>query len=365
VTEFNTGITVNSRPFGITAGPDGNLWFTESSASQIGRITPSGAVTEFSTGITANSEPLGIAAGPDGNLWFTEGLGIRIGRITPSGTVTELSNGICTDGGPFGITAGPDGNLWFTHHKCDQIGRVELAPTASAGPTALAFGSQPVATSSAVQTVTVSNSGGRALTVSGFAFNGANPADFTTTNDGCTGTSVAVGGTCTVGVAFLPTALGSRSATLVVTDDADNTPGSTQTISLSGTGAANADLNLSIGVSPNPATVGKPLTYTITVANAGPTAASGVVVTDTLPASAQFVGVTPSQGTCTAPAPGATGTLTCSLGSVAAGTNVPTKIVVKLIAPHKSTVSDTATVTSASFDSNPGNNSATVTVLLK
>jgi hypothetical protein len=39
--------------------------------------------------------------------------------------------------------------------------------------------------------------------------------------------------------------------------------------------------------------------------------------------------------------------------------------VVKLIAPHKSTVSDTATVTSTSFDSNPANNSATVTVLLK
>ncbi len=31
--------TANSSPFGITTGPDGNLWFTESSAGQIGRIT--------------------------------------------------------------------------------------------------------------------------------------------------------------------------------------------------------------------------------------------------------------------------------------------------------------------------------------
>src|SRR5260370_40257989 len=31
----------------ITAGPDGNVWFTQPQANQIGRITPSGAVTEF------------------------------------------------------------------------------------------------------------------------------------------------------------------------------------------------------------------------------------------------------------------------------------------------------------------------------
>jgi len=39
-------------------------------------------VTEFSTGITANAQPFGISAGPDGNLWFTELNGNRIGRIT-------------------------------------------------------------------------------------------------------------------------------------------------------------------------------------------------------------------------------------------------------------------------------------------
>src|SRR5271165_790374 len=60
----------NSGPVGITAGPDGNLWFTEFSGNKIGRITPGGTVTEFSAGITPNSGPDGITAGPDGNLWF-------------------------------------------------------------------------------------------------------------------------------------------------------------------------------------------------------------------------------------------------------------------------------------------------------
>jgi len=118
VTEFSNGITADSRPFAITAGPDGNLWFTEDSA--IGRITPAGDVTEF--GITSNSAPEGITAGPDGNLWFTEDS--AIGRITPTGVVTEFSNGITVNSMPRRIAAGADGNLWFTEWNIDRIGRI-------------------------------------------------------------------------------------------------------------------------------------------------------------------------------------------------------------------------------------------------
>src|SRR5438128_620340 len=83
VTEFSTGITAGAQPRGITAGPDGNLWFTERLGNRIGRITPLGVVTEFSAGITPSANLQGITAGPDGNLWFTEYGGNRIGRITP------------------------------------------------------------------------------------------------------------------------------------------------------------------------------------------------------------------------------------------------------------------------------------------
>src|SRR4051812_10792337 len=78
ITEFSAGITASSSPQGITAGPDGNLWFTEA-AGRIGRVTPQGAITEFSTGISPNSNVDGITVGPDGNLWFTE-VGGRIGK---------------------------------------------------------------------------------------------------------------------------------------------------------------------------------------------------------------------------------------------------------------------------------------------
>ena len=72
--------TAGSGPEGITAGPDGNLWFAELLGNKIGRITTAGAITEF-TVPTASSEPLGITAGPDGNLWFTEIGGNKIGQL--------------------------------------------------------------------------------------------------------------------------------------------------------------------------------------------------------------------------------------------------------------------------------------------
>ena len=120
ITEFTAGISHESQPETITAGPDGNLWFTEVEGNRIGRITPGGAVTEFTEGISPGSKPWGITAGPDGNLWFTERAGNRIGRITPAGKVTEFP----VTGGPQGIALGPDGNLWFTENTANQIGRI-------------------------------------------------------------------------------------------------------------------------------------------------------------------------------------------------------------------------------------------------
>ena len=125
VTEFSNGIRAGAFPLGITAGPDGNLWFTEGVGNRIGKITPSGVVTEYSSGITsaATTEPFlwGITTGPDGNLWFAEFGNGLIGKITTNGVVTEYGSGISAGARPVAITAGPDGNLWFTE-SLNRIG---------------------------------------------------------------------------------------------------------------------------------------------------------------------------------------------------------------------------------------------------
>jgi len=130
ITEFPIP-SADSAPLGVTAGPDGNLWFTEYSANQIGRITPSGAITEFAIP-TADSAPFGITAGPDGNLWFTEYFANQIGRITPAGTITEFP--VNFTGAPQDITAGPDGNVWFTKPGTDILGRITPSGTITEFP---------------------------------------------------------------------------------------------------------------------------------------------------------------------------------------------------------------------------------------
>jgi streptogramin lyase len=155
ITEF-TVPTANSYPAGIAAGPDGNLWFTENFGNQIGRISPSGTFAEFpipsenfgSFSLDNPSGLLWIAAGPDGNLWFTESASYKIGRISPSGAFIEIS--IPTAQGDIeGIAAGPNGNLWFTESNGHKIGRISPSgkitefpvPTAQSRPNGIAAGS--------------------------------------------------------------------------------------------------------------------------------------------------------------------------------------------------------------------------------
>jgi hypothetical protein len=113
--------TTNSQPRGIIAGPDGNLWFTEYHADNIGSITPSGEITEFA--LSPGSRPYYLTAGPDGNIWFAAFTGNWIGRITPAGQVDEFPLPT-PNSGPAIITVGPDSNLWFTEFNGNRIGQM-------------------------------------------------------------------------------------------------------------------------------------------------------------------------------------------------------------------------------------------------
>ena len=90
---FSAGISARPSPPGSPPARTATSGSPSTATNRIGRITPAGVVTEFSAGITGNISGA-ITAGPDGNLWFTESAGAsgsdRIGRITPAGAVTEF-----------------------------------------------------------------------------------------------------------------------------------------------------------------------------------------------------------------------------------------------------------------------------------
>ena len=123
----------SSLPFGIVAGPDGNLWVAASNSNKIDRITTAGVITEFPT-LSAGSAPNQITVGPDGNLWFTIEVPNKIGRITTAGVVTEFS--VITGNALLnGIAAGADGNLWFAEENANKIGRITTAGAVTEFPT--------------------------------------------------------------------------------------------------------------------------------------------------------------------------------------------------------------------------------------
>jgi YD repeat-containing protein len=132
-TEF--ALPAFSYPDEITAGPDGKLWFTEEESGKIGKITTAGAVTEYA--LPAGSHPTAITSGPEGNLWFVRET--KISRITTTGSIAEYA--LPPGSNARGIAAGSDGNLWFTEYGTDKIGKI--TPGGSITEYPLPSGSQP------------------------------------------------------------------------------------------------------------------------------------------------------------------------------------------------------------------------------
>ena len=132
-------------------------------------------------------------------------------------------------------------------------------------------------------------------------------------------------------------------------------------------------------------TSGANLTYRIGVVNFGPNKATGVVVTDHIPAGTTFVSAQYAAGSCTASSSGgvsctvsqpatpcafSNGTVTCSVGALApfspakpAGAGI--QLVVHVTARRGATIINTATVSASNPDPKPANNSAKATTSVK
>ena len=122
------------------------------------------------------------------------------------------------------------------------VGRSTLA---SISPSRLTFGNEPVNTASSPQAITLNNTGRADLSITSIAFNGTDATNFTEL-DTCN-SPVEAGGNCTITILFTPSAIGTRTASLAIIDNASGSP---QSVSLSGNGEHDVILSWSASTSP-------------------------------------------------------------------------------------------------------------------
>ena len=317
----------------------GALWFDGSQGAITGPINVSNALIEQS---------------PFEAVQWVEGTvsGVSLNNVTIAGTGTfamqEQTGGAATfqnvtatgvaqanagnapsyscEGNSFAITDN-GGNSGVSPTQCNSDNPTPVFPpypasSVTTSPGSLNFGSVATGTTSAAQTVTVSNPTGSAAAVSSIAAGG----DFAQTNN-C-GSSIAANGSCTVNVTFSPSASGARSGALTV-----NAGGVTDTVSLSGNGIAPGPV-----LNANPASLAFARTavgasaapQTVTITNTGTSSASvsGVSVTGDYKQTdnCSSIAVNGSCSVTVSFSPTAGGSRTGTLTVASNATNTPTTV---------------------------------------
>ncbi|MDQ6800599.1 MAG: DUF11 domain-containing protein [Acidobacteriota bacterium] len=298
---------------------------------------------------------------------------VRVNPAATNGTtITNTANASTTDTDP-----NLSNNTATTTTTVVVGSDVSVAKT---GPASIGSGSN------IAYTVTVSNIG--TSDALGVTLGDVIPSGATFFSESQTGgplftcSNPSVGGTGTISCSIGTLGVGA-TATFSITLTANAAPGSTitntATVSSTSTDAnagnnsasastvvAGPDLAVTKTDAPDPVTPGSNITYTITVMNNGTGGANNVSLSDTLPAGTTFLSETQTAGpafTCMNPAPGASGTVNCTIALLGAATTATIQVVVQVGASVTAgtIISNTATASTTSTEPNLTNNSATTT----
>jgi subtilisin family serine protease len=268
-----------------------------------------GAIASLSpASLTFGSQLVGTSSSAQAvTLSNTGNAALTISSLVMAGDFSQSNNcgtslaagGSCTVNVTFTPTArgSRSGSLVLNSNTTGAQPKVNLsgtgiAPVANLSPASLTFANQVVNTTSAAQTVTLTNSGDAALNISSIAI----ASDFAQTNN-C-GSSLAAGTSCTLNVTFKPLGSGLRSGSLTISDNASGNP---HMVSLSGTG-----LDYTLSTSPSSATVnaGGTASYTLTATAQGGSWSTAISLSCSgLPAASTCsftpTSVTPGSGSAT------------------------------------------------------------------
>jgi sugar lactone lactonase YvrE len=252
-------------PIGVELDAAGNLYFADRDNQRIRKVDIHGIITTIAGngregysgdgGPATSAElglPYGIALDAAGNLYIGDQGNQRIRKVDIHGIITTVAGngigGFSGDGGPatsamfvfpLGVTVDAAGNLYIGDQYNNRIRKVDVSKSA------VNFASQHVGTTSPSQKVVVTNIGNQHIELTDLTLTGDFGQQAGLASD-CTDTTLlGAGFSCALRITFAPTAVGTLTGSATVTDNSLSLPGTKQTISLSGTGAASPTATLS------------------------------------------------------------------------------------------------------------------------
>ena len=338
----------------LTVDPEGNIWVADTGNNAVKEVLASSGYAISQVVGSGFNNPASVASDAFGNIFVADAGNGAIKEMTASsGYATILTVGSMYKSATQvynNLSVDAQGNVYVPNWAPSTNGlgvTVKLdfsdAP-AIVFPTSTKVGTQD--STDGTITATVNNSGNAPLTISGLAIAGSSFQIDSSVTTCSTSTTLAVGGSCTVGVFFEPNAVGALTGTLTVTDNALNASGATQTFALSGTGFITPTTSTPmVTVTPASSTINttQTLNVTVTVAGKNPTPVPTGVVTLS----------SGSYNSAATTLTGGTATITVPAGMLAAGSDT----LIAIYAPDQAA--------SITYNDGAGTASVTVTAVAK
>jgi hypothetical protein len=324
-----TGTAIPPGP-AVAITPPSPLTFT--TVQNVGTTSPTKGFSVTNTGTTNLTITSVTIGGTDPNEFAIVSDGCSGAVLTPSQNCVVGLQFSPALGGTRTAVASVFDSATGSPQLINIVGTGHGIPSAVLSSSSLSYANTYIGTTTASQIVTLTNPGTDTLKITGIAITGPNAGDFTTPVTTC-GSTLAPAGSCTLSTAFDPKAVGSRTGAITITDNANNVNGSTESVTLNGTGLGIPTASLSATTLTFPGTfygTTDATAMTLTLTNTGTATLDVASVTISGTTASDFAesnncGDIAASGTCVISVtftPGAVGSRTASLSIVDNSGNV-------------------------------------------